>query len=171
MSAESFQPPRGPKAAGDDQRSFLTCQVAAQRIALPLLAVREVLRAVEITPLPEAPPVIEGVVDVRGVVVPVVDVRARLGLPRKPLHLEDRLVVVEAGGRPLALWVDTVHWMLEVSGTTVESTRDLAPEAFFVAGLTCLPDGLVLIFDLERFLSTMETLDLAHALLSRSGDA
>lgn len=162
--------PVSSSGAGDERLELLTFEVAGQRLALPLSHVREVLRAVAITPLPEAPAVIEGVVDIRGAVVPVVDVRGRVGLPRRPLELEDRLIVVEAGGRRLALRVDAVHWMVEVDARTVESTREIAPEAFFVAGLARLPDGLVLIYDLERFLSPGEARELARALGLHEGD-
>jgi len=162
-------PYEGPRGAGNEAVTFLTCEVAAHRVALPLLSVREVLRAVSITPLPEAPAVIEGVVDVRGTLVPVVDARGRLGLPRKPLELEDRLVVVRTGDRMLALRVDAVRWMVEVDAGSIESTRELAPDAFFVAGIARLPDGLVLIYDLERFLAPTEVEGLARALGLRDG--
>lgn len=148
----------------DERLLFLDFEVAERRFALPLLHVREVLRAVAITPLPEAPAVIEGIIDVRGRLVPVVDVRSRLGLSRRPMRLEDRLLVVESASRVLALWVERVHWTIEIDPKTIESAREVAPEAFYVAGIARHSEGLVVIHDLERFLTPNEEAELARAL-------
>lgn len=151
-------------------QGFLVFDVAGQRFALPLPNVREVLRAVAITRLPEAPAVIEGVIDVRGNLVPVMDIRARVGLPQRPLELEDRLIVVESDDRTLALRVDRVHWTIEVDRGELESTRVLVPEAAYIAGVARLEDGLVLIHDLRRFLSPSEAAELARALKLNGGE-
>jgi purine-binding chemotaxis protein CheW len=162
--------PGEPLDRADGRQEFLVFDVAAQRFALPLPNVREVLRAVAITRLPDAPAVIEGVIDVRGSLVPVMDLRARVGLPRRPLELEDRLIVVESDGRTLALRVDRVHWTIEVEERALESTRTLAPEAAYIAGVARLEDGLVLIHDLRRFLSPSEAAELARALELHGGE-
>lgn len=158
---------RGPSnlpAPGSAHLEYLVFELAMDRVALPLADVREVLRAVAITRLPGAPATVEGVIDVRGSVIPVIDVRTRVGLPRKRLELEDHLIVVQAAGRTVALRVDRVHWTVRIDPRTIESTREVAPDSFFLAGVAGMVDGLVLIHDLQRFLSPAESRDLARAL-------
>lgn len=148
----------------EDRLTVLAFELAAQRCALPLADVTEVQRAVAITRLPNAPAGVEGVFDLRGSLVPVMDLRARLGLPPKALEPGDRLVVATMRGLPVALRVDRTEWMLEVDQRAVESTTELAPDADLLAGVAKLPDGLLLICDLHRFLSRTEETALRGAL-------
>src|SRR5881296_2430916 len=84
-------------ATASRAREVLVFEVGGQKYALPTADVRELVRAVAITPLPAAPAVIEGVVDVRGRVLPVLDVRARFRLPPKALDPSDHFIVASAG--------------------------------------------------------------------------
>jgi purine-binding chemotaxis protein CheW len=146
---------------------ILTFELAGQRYALFLRAVREVVRAVSITRLPGAPAVVEGIVRVRGELVPVMDVRKRLELPAKPLDPGEYLVLAEAAGRTVAMRVEATGEILELEPSELRSARDLAPRAEYLAGVVGLPDGLVLIHDLERFLSPAESISLDDALRAR----
>ncbi|HET7322062.1 MAG TPA: chemotaxis protein CheW [Longimicrobiaceae bacterium] len=135
---------------------------------LPVGSVAEVLRAVLITPLPGAPAAVEGAIDVRGTVVPVLDVRARFELPPRPVRVSDRLIVVERGDGRAALRVGKVREVEEIEPEAVDAGTP------FVAGVATLPDGLVLIHDPETFLSSAESAELARVLpdaLPASDDA
>ena len=77
-----------------------------RRYGLPLARVQRSVRAVAITPLPEAPPIVLGVVDLGGVVIPVIDMRKRFNHPPRDLRLSDHLIVASAGKRTVALLVD-----------------------------------------------------------------
>src|SRR5215212_7822427 len=88
------------------RREILVFEIGGRRYGLPAAEVRELLRAVTILPLPLAPAVVEGVINLRGVVAPVLDIRARLGLPAKAAEPSDHLIVVAAGGRPVVLRID-----------------------------------------------------------------
>lgn len=142
---------------------ILTFEVAGRRFALEISDVREILRAVAVTPLPGAPVVVEGVIDLRGVLVPVLDLRRRLGLPRKPVVPSDHFIVTTAGARPAVLWVDRVLTLLEPPSGALDTAPDLT-RAEFVAGIVKLQDGLVLIQDLLRFLSPAEEAALDESL-------
>lgn len=133
---------------------------------LPLEGVERVLRAVEVTPLPCAPAIVSGVVDLAGEIVPVIDLRRHVGLPPRAMRLEDHLLVVRAAGRPLALWVD------RAGGVTVWRSADLLPAATAAAdpglcGIARGADGLILILDLQAFLSP-EALDALEALVDHA---
>ena len=139
-----------------DPGAFLVFTLETRRFAVRARYVREVVRAVAISALPAAPPVMEGVVNYRGRVVPVLDIRARFGLPPVPLHPKQHFIVAEAGPRLVVLRVDHAAELLEVPDAVVETAGDAAPGARLTEGFVRLPDGLVVIHDLERFLSLDE---------------
>ena len=139
----------------------LTFGLAGVRYGLPATDVVRLVRAVAIAPLPKAPAVVEGVVNVRGEIVAVLDLRARFDLPPKPVEPADRFILARAGGRTVAVRADTVDDLASVDATAPEAvvagTRHLA-------GVGRLPDGLVLIADLGAFLSQAEAEALDEAL-------
>jgi purine-binding chemotaxis protein CheW len=126
--------------------------------------VRELVRAVAITPLPAAPAVIEGVVNVRGRVLPVLDVRARFHLPARSLDPSDQFIVASAGPRGVILRVDRATHLALVDEASVQPPETLGPSAAYVAGVAKLDGGLVLIHDLATFLSAAEAASLDEAL-------
>jgi purine-binding chemotaxis protein CheW len=169
-SANVAAPARSPTSGGrsDDAapraREVLVFEVGGQKYALPTADVRELVRAVSITPLPGAPTVIEGVVDVRGRVLPVLDVRARFRLPPKPLDPSDHFIVASAGARGVILRVDRATHLALVDEARVEPPPTVGPSAAYVAGVARLDDGMVLIHDLTTFLSSAEAASLDEAL-------
>jgi purine-binding chemotaxis protein CheW len=155
----------GPSAdAGARTREVLVFEVGGQRYGLPTVDVRELVRAVAITPLPNAPAVIEGVVNVRGRVLPVLDVRARFRLPAKPLDPSDHFIVASAGSRGVILRVDRATHLALIDEASVQPPQTLGPSATYVAGVAKLDDGMVLIHDLTTFLSAAEAASLEEAL-------
>lgn len=143
---------------------LLVFELDDQRYALTLASVREVVRAVALTPLPGAPAIVEGVIDVRGRVVPVLDIRARFRLPPRPLHPDQHLILARAGRRLVAIRVDCVSWFIEVEPDEIETAISLTPALRQIAGVTRVADGLVLIHDLETFLTAAEAEALEEAL-------
>ena len=142
------------------------------RGALPLEQLQETVRAVAITPLAGAPGVVEGVIDVRGTVVPVLDLRARFRLPPRSVVPSDHLVIARAGGRTVALRVDEAVDVLTLPDESVTPAGPSDPALAHLAGIARLPDGLVLVHDLQAFLTQGEEQALAAALDARpAGDA
>ncbi len=127
-----------------------------QRYALDLSAVERVERIVEITPLPKAPEIILGVVNVRGDVVPVVNIRKRFRLPEREISLSDQLIIANTSARTVALVVDEVIDVIAVSGSAVIDGGEILPGMDYVEGFMKLSGGMVLIHDLEKFLSLKE---------------
>ena len=138
-------------------------KVDGQTYALHLEAVDRVLRMVEVTPLPGAPDAVEGVINVRGEVVPVVSIRGRLGLAERAAAAADSLIVARARNRRLAIIAESVLGVVERPADAVVSTGDLACGIEHIEGVLKTSDGLVLIHDLDRFFSPEEerSLDLA----------
>jgi purine-binding chemotaxis protein CheW len=138
----------------------LIFEVEGVRYGLSLALVREVVRAVAVTPLPRAPAVVNGIIDVRGETLPVFDLRRRFGAAERPVQAEDRFVIARGEKRTAALRVDRVHWTHRVDEGQIEKPSELVPRVQYVAGIVKLPDGMVLIHDLDTFLSASESLEL-----------
>ena len=135
-----------------------------QTYAMPMAAVDRILRMVEVTPLPGAPDVVEGVINIQGEVVPVVSIRRRLGLAIRPVEISDSLVVAHARNRRLAVIVESVLGVVERSSDDVANTSGIARGTQYIEGLLKTGDGLVLIQDLDKFFSFEEEHSLEQAM-------
>ena len=140
-----------PSAATD----ALLFELAGSRYAVPAMHVAEVVRAVQIEVLPRAPWVVSGLINLRGEIVPVIDVRRRLGLPDKALAPEDYFVIAHCGARRVALHVDRALELGSIKPEPMPRVGDEAP-AEYVAGVVPVEGGVLMIHDLPAFLSAAE---------------
>jgi purine-binding chemotaxis protein CheW len=124
----------------------------------------EIVRAVAYVPLPGAPRAIEGVFNLRGRLVPVLDVRSRFRLPERPLDPSQHFIIVRAGRRTVALRVDRAEALNAIDDAVIENPRDQVPSAHGLAGVANVPDGIILIHDPAAFLSQAESESLDEAL-------
>jgi purine-binding chemotaxis protein CheW len=158
---------------GTDDRAeleILVFEVAGQRYGVEASAVVEITRAVAITPLPKAPPIVEGVINARGTVLPVLDIRRRFRLAAKSVEPSDHLVVARAAERTVVLRVDRVHALAKVDPSDVETGKHVVPRSEYVAGIAKLASGLVLVHDLATFLTQAEAIDIDDALAQTAED-
>lgn len=138
-----------------------------QRYGLPVEDVRELVRAARLTPLPQAPDVVEGLLNLRGELLPVLDLRRRFRHAARPLSPMDHFIVAHAGARPVALRVDRAEGLHVIAANEWDASPRELPGVGYVAGVAKLPDGLVLVHDLRSFLSEAEALQLDTALGAR----
>jgi purine-binding chemotaxis protein CheW len=134
------------------------------RFAIEAAAVQEVVRAVEVMPFPGAPAIVLGVIDVRGAIVPVLDLKRRFGLPARELGVDDHLVLARAPPRIVALWVDHVVGLTTIAPGDLLPVEDAVASRGYIAGAVRHPDGLILIHDISTFLSAAESMQLEQAL-------
>lgn len=146
---------------------LVTFSLDGQCYALYLYAVERIVRAVEVTRLPKAPPIVDGVINVRGRIIPVVNIRRRFGLPMQDINLTDRLIIARTARRGVALWVDSVNGVVECPGEAVIEAGQVLPGMEYVEGVVKLADGMILIHDLDRFLSLDEENALDQAMRER----
>jgi purine-binding chemotaxis protein CheW len=140
-----------------------------QRYALALECVQRSLRVAAITPLPAAPAIVLGVVDLGGVVIPVIDMRMRFNRPPRNVRLSDHLLVARTRARTVALLVDETKGVIEASPESCAAAEEILPRLEFIAGAVKLESGLILIHDLERLLSFEEERALGCTLIATSG--
>lgn len=142
---------------------YLVFNLDDQSYALHLPSVDGVARMSYITPLPNAPDIVLGIVNIHGQVVPVIDFRQRFNLPKREIVLSDRLIFAHAGLRRLVLVADAVTEVIECPEQNLTLTEHLLPGVRHVEGILKFKDGLILIHDLDKFLSLEEekALDIA----------
>ncbi|MDZ5648651.1 chemotaxis protein CheW [Nitrospirillum sp. BR 11828] len=144
---------------------LLRFDLAGQAYGLPLAMVERAVRAVAVTPLPGAPGLVRGVINLQGQVVPVMDVRRRFGLDSRPLSLSDHMIVARGPYRTVVLLVDSVVGTVAAAPIDWVSAQGLVPGTDdAIVGVVRLSDGLLLIHDLDRFLSAAEEEQLSAAL-------
>jgi len=139
-----------------------------QFYALPLPAVVKVIHAVEIRHLPEAPEIITGIINVKGRIIPVADIRKRFGLPAHEIDPDDRLIIADTGKRQVAILVDTVTGIRDLAPRQMAVTKETLPFAEHLRGVAKIDDELILIYDLEQFLSLDEEKELEQALKTKN---
>lgn len=144
--------------------SLVTFVLDDRRYALHMDAVVKVIRIVEISPLPRAPEIVVGVINIHGDVVPIIDARQRFGLPKREILLSDQLIIAYAGQRKVGLIVDEVEGVIEYAEQDIVAAKSILPDSEYVEGVLKLSDGLLLIHDLDQFLSLEEASSLEHAL-------
>lgn len=135
-----------------------------QRYALHLAAVERVVRAVEVTPLPKAPAIVLGVINVQGGIIPVVNLRQRFRLPEREIDLRDQFIIAHTSKRPVALAADAVAGVVELPEHKTMAGEKILPGLEYVEGVARLEGDLILIHDLDTFLSLEEDRELDEAL-------
>lgn len=166
MSMEKSESPRecGAGISSDDGGACLVFALDEQRYAIPLRAVERIIRAVEITQLPKAPEAVLGIINDKGRIVPVADLRSRFRLPARELRCDDRFILLRTPRRPLAVIADSVGEIRFFPPDSKDSAKGALPHMEYLQGVAVLDDGLVLIYDLDRFLSLDEETALDAAL-------
>ena len=139
--------------------SYLLASVAEVRIAVPVSVVEEIVRAVALTPLPSAPAIIEGAINMRGVLLPVIDLRVRLGLPRRAIEPSDFLIVLRLPTRRAVIRVDDTDDVAQIDDAAIAIPSSLSASLAgtrVIAGVATTADGALVIYDPAAFLSQSE---------------
>jgi Chemotaxis signal transduction protein len=140
-----------------------------QQYALDLDAVERIVRAAAITPLPKAPDIILGILDIQGEIIPVINVRKRFRQPEREVTPADQFIIAKARSLKVALLVDAAQGVLKEAEAGHIAPDDFIPGMEYVSGVTRTEDGLVLIHDLDKFLSLGEEKLLLEAMEHEEG--
>lgn len=135
-----------------------------RRYALSLSSVERVIPFVEVTPLPKAPEIVAGVINLQGRIVPVFNLQKRFRLPETEPGLEDQMIIAKASGRTVSFGVTKVEGVMEWPNEKIIPKEKIHPEMEYVEGVIKLDNGMVFIHELERFLSLDEKKGLENAL-------
>lgn len=146
---------------------YLTFALGGEAYGVPVLAVREIIRLCPITPVATMPPHVRGVINLRGKIIPLVDLRLRFGLPAAEEHDRTCIVVAHvtaaAGGtRPYGVIVDAVEEVAQFTAADIEPPPDFggAVDARFITGIAKAPSGVKVLVDLD-LIAAADTLPAA----------
>jgi purine-binding chemotaxis protein CheW len=156
-------PAQQPRAAAEATEHLATFFLAGEEYGVEVRQVQEIRRVTEITSVPRAPEFIRGVINLRGRILPVLDLRRRLALGEVAMDRAARIVVVRIKERLLGLLVDGASQVLKVKVSQIEPPPDevLQQGGDYIRGVAKLDDRLIILVDLERL--------LAHELAAASG--
>ena len=146
------------------ERQRVVVSLADEAYGVDIEAVREIIRMEEITQVPNAPEFVEGVINLRGMVCPVLDLRKRLGVDVSETTNESRIVVVEIDGEQVGLIVDEVTQVLRIGSESVEAASDViaAGGDDLVEAIVSVDDRMILLMDLRAALSSKKDADAAQ---------
>lgn len=130
-------------------------RVGQETFGVPIGSVQEILRPLPVTPVPGAPAHVEGVINLRGRIISIVDLRKRCGARAEP-HRRNRIVVAETEGRRIGLMVDSASEVLRIAENTIEPPASVFGEAEpgFVTGVAKLANRLVILVDIAKLLAS-----------------
>jgi purine-binding chemotaxis protein CheW len=146
---------------------YLTFDLAEEEYGLEILRVREIIGMMEITPVPRTPDFVLGVINLRGKVIPVLDLRLKFGLPYKEPDDRTCVIVVEVASEgqtiQMGIVVDRVNEVVDVKGADVEPTPSfgVALDTSFIMGMAKVGDKVKILLDIDRVLTNAEVASLA----------
>jgi purine-binding chemotaxis protein CheW len=158
----------------DEQHQYLTFMLGDEMFAIGILAIREIIEYGDLTEVPMTPPFIRGVINLRGAVVPVVDLAIRFGDAPRDTTKRTCIVIVEMeserGRQEMGVVVDAVSEVLEISHTDIEPPPDFGARirADFIAGMGKIGGKFVVILDVGRVLA-LDEIAIASALAEGTG--
>ena len=133
---------------------LVTFRLGQEHFGVPIGAVQEIVRLPEVTPIPEAPWFLEGVINLRGRIIPVMDLGRRLRLPRRPATRATRIVIVDGGGRLVGLIVDAVSEVVRLPHAAIEPPPPMISGigVDYITGVGKHRDQLLVLLDLAKVL-------------------
>jgi purine-binding chemotaxis protein CheW len=142
---------------------LVTFHIADDEFGVDILKVQEIIRTMEITRVPRSPEFVEGVVNLRGKVIPILSLRKRFGIQALPFDKRTRIIVVDLTGMVVGFVVDGVSEVLRISAATVEPPPAIVSgvDSEYINGVGKLADRLLILLDLNRLLSVEEQASLA----------
>jgi len=132
--------------------------VGKEHFGVPISSVHEIVRAMEVTAVPDSPSYVEGVINLRGKIIPVIDLRKRFGEKSIAPHKKNRIVIAEVGGRMVGLMVDSASEVLRIPAGDVEPPPDVFSEGElnYVNGMAKTNNRLIILIDLARIMQAGE---------------
>ena len=151
--------------AVDEMLQLVSFRIGDEEFAVDILKVQEINRMIEVTRVPNAPEHIDGVINLRGKVIPIIDLRSRFGMARKEKDKNTRIVVVEVSGKIVGFVVDAVREVLRIPKSITEPTPKIVASVAtdYITAVGKMDDRLLILLDLDKVLSAQEKKDLEIA--------
>lgn len=147
----------------EETKQLIIFKLGEEEFGVDILQVREIEKLDQnITRVPKAPAFVEGVINLRGEIVPIVDLRKRFGLSLKPIGSDTRVVIVEINDNLVGMMVDAVVEVLRINVSAIEDAPQITKgvDAYFLSGVAKVGDRLIVLLNLDRALSAEEAKEL-----------
>ena len=150
------------EAKTEESIQIVSFVVGKEEFGVDILKVSEINRSVEVTRVPNTPEYIEGVINLRGKVIPIIDLRQRFGMPRKQHDKNTRIIVAQLEDKVVGFVVDAVRQVLRIPKNVLEPPPAIIAtiEAEYITAVGKLDQRLLILLDLDKVLSTSEKDDL-----------
>ncbi len=134
---------------------FLTFVLSEEEYGVEILKVREIMGIMEITPVPQTPDYMKGVINLRGRVIPIIDLRLKFAMPEVERTKETCIIVAEVGATQVGVIVDSVSEVMDIKGEDIEDSPNFGQEinTNFIMGLGKGKDKIIILLDIEKVLT------------------
>jgi purine-binding chemotaxis protein CheW len=155
-----------------DLKQFISFSIGEEEYGLELLRVKEVIRIREITWLPKAPSFVKGIINLRGDVIPIIDLRDKFGLEAKESTAMTRVIVVEVEGRMIGMVVDSASQVVRIPADQIDPPPPMLGgfSQEFITGVGKLDDNLIILLNTDAIL-TMEEMSALSTIYRATADA
>jgi purine-binding chemotaxis protein CheW len=146
------------KNTGGGLLQLVTFKVEGEEFGVDILRVQEIIRSMEVTRVPKAPAFVEGVINLRGKVIPIIDLRKRFGIGQRAHDRDTRIIVMEISSAVVGFVVDSVSEVLRLPADTVEPTPAVVTsvDSDYISGVGKLDDRLLILLELDKLLDADE---------------
>jgi len=148
-----------------EELQLVIFQLTDEEYAIPIIQVHEIIKPTDVTRIPGMPDFVEGVINLRGKVIPIIDIRKRFRLQQKKADEETRVIVVDVGEHTVGLIVDSVTEVLRLSLESIDPvpTTIAKISSEYLRGIGKLKERLLIILDVEKMLTELEKISLEKA--------
>ena len=142
---------------------YLTFVLGSEQYGVEIVKVREILGVLPITPMPQTPHYVKGVINLRGKVIPVIDTRTKFGMPERENTPETCIIVVDVDGKSIGLLVDTVKEVMDIKEEQIEDPPNFGTgtDTGFVRGLGKIGDQVKILLNIDHVLGDLEVSGLS----------
>ncbi len=162
---------RRPEREGD-LNQLISFIVGEEEYGLDILRVKEVIRIREITRLPQAPSFVKGIINLRGDVIPIIDLRDRFGLEHREYTQTTRVIVVDVDGKLVGMVVDAASQVVRIQADQIEPPPPIVGglSVEYIKGVGKLEERLVILLNIDRILNQQEKIELKHLETQETAD-
>lgn len=150
------------KTSGEELTEFINFSIGEENYGVDIQKVKEVIRHKEITRLPKAPSFVKGVINLRGDVIPILDLRDRFGLEHKEYNEMTRVIVVEVDDRSIGMVVDSVSHVQRIGQAEIEPPPPIVGgiSAEYLRGVGKVGEKLIVLLNIDKILTVEEKVEL-----------
>ena len=147
----------------EQELQLVTFRLANEEYGLPITKVREINRLVPVTKLPQTPSFVEGIINLRGRIIPVIDLRKRFEMSVATHDDDTRIIIVDISGQVVGVIVDAVTEVVRLNTANVEpSPANVALDSQYIEGVGKIDDRLIILLDIDKVLTNQEELAVKH---------